>query len=334
MTSKRLLNIELLRIFSMLLIFLWHIGGHFMPYVPAEANVSNSIINYAGLFITFHVDVFVLITGYFGIRKRSNAFVKTLSLCIFYALVLNILVAINGSCFSFKEVLMPLSNSPWWFLKVYMLLVLIAPVIEKYIKNASEKDFIIILGVAFLFDVYFGFFLHLTPYYNHGYDIFNFILVYLLGCLLRRDYKLITAFKERPLLPSLTFLVCCVIRYKVQPITSLTWTDYNSPLNLLMALSVFSLFLKLRVPNKLTKPIMFLSSSAVTVYLITDYEGIRELIAIPFVQGMSATCNNTLLQILFIMVFIIISFILCCIVDKFRIEITKPINKTIIGRLS
>lgn len=327
MPTQRQLNIELLRIFSMLLIFLWHLGGHFMTYVPTEVNASSSIINYAGLFISFHVDVFVLITGYFGIRKRTGAFVKTLFLCIFYALVLNSIASLTGGYFNIKEVLMPLSCSPWWFLKVYMLLVLIAPVLEKYIKDATIRDFYVLLGTAILLDVYFGFFLHLSPYDNHGYDIFNFLLVYLLGCLLRRDDKLITAFKKRPLLPALTFLACCAIRYKVQPVTSVTWTDYNSPLNLLMALSVFCLFLKLKVSDKLTKPIMYLSSSAVAVYLITDYKGIRDLIAYPFVIGMQATSHNVLLQMLFILTFIIIGFVLCCFIDKLRIVTTKLINK-------
>lgn len=334
MATQRQLNIEVLRIFSMLLILLWHIGGHFMPFVPKEANVSNNVINYTALFITFHVDVFVLITGYFGIRKRTNAFVKTLILCVFYALALNIFVSLTGGHFNISEVIMPLSSSPWWFLKVYMLLVLIAPILETYIKEATCKDFYFLMGIAILLNVYFGFFLHLAPYNNHGYDIFNFVLVYLLGCLLRRDDKIITAFKERPLLPTITFLVCCAIRYKVQPITSITWTDYNSPLNLLMALSVFCLSFKLKVSDQLTKPIMFLSSSAVSVYLITDYKGIRELIAMPFVQGMQATRDSIFIQILFIVAFIIIGFILCCIFDKLRIAITKPINKTIISRLS
>lgn len=334
MKNERLLNIELLRIFSMLLIFLWHIGGHYMPYVPAEANVSSVFVNYSGLFITFHVDVFILITGYFGIRKRAKAFIKTLVLCVFYALVLNIIVCLNCGHFNFSEVFMPLSSSPWWFMRVYMILILIAPVLETYIENTSKKEFMILFLVALLLDVYFGFFLHLSPYDNNGYDIFNFIFVYLLGCLMRRNEKLIKLLKEQPLLPALIFFMCCIIRYKVQPITSVSWTDYNSPLNIIMAISMFCIFLKIKVSQKLTKPIIFFSSSAIGVYLITDYKGIRDFIAIPFARGMAATSDSIFIQTFFILLFIIAGFVLCCIIDKVRIRITKPINKLIDNKLS
>lgn len=94
---KRQLNIELLRIFAMLLILLWHIKGHFMPQNPTEdmAGVS-SIMQYAGVLISFHVDLFVLITGFFGIKHPQKAFMRTLSLCVFYALTLNVLQIHRG----------------------------------------------------------------------------------------------------------------------------------------------------------------------------------------------------------------------------------------------
>lgn len=90
-SSQRQLNIELLRIFSMLLICLWHVNGHFLSGVPAESNIVSGIMAYIGLFINFHVDLFVLITGYFGIRHRTNGFVKTILLSVFYALLLNVI---------------------------------------------------------------------------------------------------------------------------------------------------------------------------------------------------------------------------------------------------
>ena len=45
MKQQRLLNIELLRIFSMFLICLWHVNGHFLPLVPNETNHTAGIIN-------------------------------------------------------------------------------------------------------------------------------------------------------------------------------------------------------------------------------------------------------------------------------------------------
>lgn len=58
MKQQRLLNIELLRIFSMFLICLWHVNGHFLPLVPNETNHTTGIINNFTPYLTFHVDLF------------------------------------------------------------------------------------------------------------------------------------------------------------------------------------------------------------------------------------------------------------------------------------
>lgn len=315
---KRQLNIELLRIFAMLLILLWHIKGHFMPQNPTEdmAGVS-SIMQYAGVLISFHVDLFVLITGFFGIKHPQKAFMRTLSLCVFYALTLNVLQIHRGV--NWREILLPLSESPWWFLKVYMLLVLVSPLLEVFTKNATARQFYGILAVAGFVDVYFGFVLHLAPYHNHGYDIFNFIFLYLLGRMLQRSEKAIQGFQSRPWLIALVLLVCCAIRWKVQPFYSEIWYDYNSPLCILMAVCVFCLFKQLHIPEQLGKPIMYLSSSAISVYLITDYHGLRPTIASPLQSGLAALGGNTALQCAYIAAFMVVVYVLCCLFDKLRI---------------
>lgn len=54
---QRELNIELMRIFSMMLILLWHISGHLLPLLPNGVNHVEVPLNYINLFITFHVDL-------------------------------------------------------------------------------------------------------------------------------------------------------------------------------------------------------------------------------------------------------------------------------------
>lgn len=327
-TIKRQLNIELLRIFAMVLILLWHILIHFTPPHSLIATILYKVC----VFISFHVDVFVLITGYFGILTPKRTFSRTLLLCVFYAFGCNLVSEALGKGFSWHEVLMPLSHSPWWFLKVYLLLVLISPLLEVFVRHANSRQFYSILGIVAFVDIYFGFILHLAPYYNHGYDIFNFVLLYFLGCTLRRNNCLTLKLKTRIYIPAILFFICCVIRWKVQPYKSDIWFDYNSPLALTMAISVFCLFLQLKVPSCFTKFIKFISSSAISVYLITDHHTIRETLLRPlFQQGIKAIGENTTLQLLFIFAFIVTSFTLCCCIDKVRMLLfdvtTKGISK-------
>lgn len=331
--TKRQLNIELLRVFAMLLIFLWHVHSYYIGQVPGEVSTVTRILNVSCVFISWHVDVFVLITGYFGVRRPKRTFLRTLALCVFYALACNVASSLAGTDFSWSEVLMPMSGSPWWFLKIYLLLVLVSPLLEVFTQNATARQFYGIVAVALFVDVYFGFTLHLTPYYSHGYDIFNFVTLYLLGCTLRRNDRWIAALKTKTWLPAVIFLICCAVRWKVQPFKSEIWFDYCSPLTLIMAVCVFCLFLHLRVSDKFAKPIMFLSSSAIAVYLITDYHNLRSVLGIPFCKGMAAFENHVALQCLFILAFIIVGFVICCLFDKFRIwlfDVTEKCGRKII----
>lgn len=316
--SKRQLNIELLRVFAMLLIFLWHIQSHFVDYTTGGGKIEHYLLC-LGVFISWHVDVFVLITGYFGVRRPKRTFLRTLALCVFYALACNVVSSAWGEGFRWREVLLPMSGSPWWFLKTYLLLVLASPLLEVFTRNATPRQFYGIVAAALFVDVYFGFTLHLTPYYSHGYDIFNFVLLYLLGCTLRRNDKWIAPLKTKAWLPAVLFLVCCAVRWKVQPFKSEIWFDYCSPLALLMAVCVFCLFLQLRVSEKFAKPILFLSSSAIAVYLITDHHALRPMLAVPFTKGLAAAGDNIAMQSLFVLAFILVGFVVCCCIDKVRI---------------
>ncbi len=322
---QRKLNIELIRIFSMMLILLWHISSHLLPLLPSGVNHVGAPLNYINLFITFHVDLFVIITGYFGIHHRGRSLIKIILLCLFYACLLNIIPLLRGNGINWKDFLL-FSNSPWWFMKVYLLLLLIAPILERYMSICSHKEFYAMLAIAAFVSVYMGWFMHISPYDNHGYDIFNFILLYIIGHWLRLEDRITMKLKADYKIPLAIFLLCCVVRYKVQPISGLNWLDYSSPLNIIMAICVFCMFLKIRISQKLSRIILFFSSSAISVYLVTDYPDMRLLLARVLGQGMVAF-PTTPGQLVWILAFILICFTICSIVDKLRIYLVDALTR-------
>lgn len=321
-----------MRVFAMLLIFVWHVMGHYLPFVQTKPTTLNVILNYFCLFITFHVDLFVLITGYFGVKNPINGTVKTLSLCIYYAIFLNLLSYITQGYFSIEEVLLPISHTQWWFMRVYIILILIAPIIESYIIK-SQKHLCYLLALSFFVNIILGFLWHSENFYGHGYDISNFIFMYLIGAWLRSDGIFVRHFKKNIPLILTSIVLCCFVRYKVQPLNFVKWTDYSSPLNILMAVFIFCLFLRIRISSCWNRLIMFFSTSAISVYLITDHEAFRHAIMPCFSNLIINNNDNVALQILYVIIFIISIFIICCIFDKIRISATTPLNKYIISRI-
>lgn len=310
----------------MLLIFVWHVRGHYLPEsgLPTDTTAV-TILTYFCLFITFHVDLFVLITGYFGVRGRRKPLVKTLLLCVFYSIILNLIALFFGEQFCWEEIIMPISHSPWWFMQVYILLVLLAPVIERYVTNCTNTEFHILLAVMLFIDVYLGFLWQLPNFLGHGYDLINFVTVYLLGIWIRRQEEQTSMIIRNKWAPAAIFILCCLIRYKVQPITAFTWTDYNSPLALIMAVCLFLLCKHIRVPFSMKRPILFLSTSAIAVYLITDYPAFRTIIMPTFVKVYSEYSDNYVQQLISIMAFVSLLYTACCVFDKIRIVTMRPL---------
>ena len=120
--NKRQASFEIMRIFAMLLIFVWHIKVHYMAGEEVFHPLVVKAMNFLSSIISFHVDLFILITGYFGIRNNKRAIVKNLILCTIYLWAFNCLNYLkNGYC-DINELIFPISHGPWWFMKVYFLL--------------------------------------------------------------------------------------------------------------------------------------------------------------------------------------------------------------------
>lgn len=328
--KKRQLNIELMRIFSMTLILLWHISGKLLPLLPEGVNQIETPLNYINLFITFHVDLFVLITGYFGIHHSGASLVKSIFLCLFYACLLSAISLKEGTGINWKDFL-PFSTSPWWYMKNYLVLLLIAPILEHYMKDCTRSEFYTMLAIAAFVSVYMGWFMHVPLYDHHGYDIFNFVLLYIIGRWLKLEDRLTMKLKANIKVPIAVFLLCCAIRYKVQPIGAVDWWDYSSPLNIIMAISVFCFFQKISVHEKLGRVVLFFSSSAISVYLVTDFPELRTLLVRLLAYGMVAS-STVVGQFACVLFFMLACFIVCCVVDKLRIFLVNFIMGVLIKK--
>lgn len=130
------------------------------------------------------VDVFILISGWFSIKPKIISicnflfqifFLKCLSLIIFFALG-----KVHFSKDTFTELLM-LKPDQGWFIKAYLLLYIVSPVLNKFSENTRPKIFSNVLIAYWVFLFLFGWITESTAYINNGYSIVSFIGLYLLG---------------------------------------------------------------------------------------------------------------------------------------------------------
>lgn len=143
-------NIELLRIFSMLMIVAHHyvVNSGVIPLIDLHTHLN--FIDYFLLLFGWAgktgINCFVIITGYFMCTSdiKKNKFIRLIAEVYFYKIIIWCLFLISGyESFTFKsflKMLFPFSTIADNFTGCYLLFYLIIPYLNKLIHTLTEKE--------------------------------------------------------------------------------------------------------------------------------------------------------------------------------------------------
>lgn len=223
------------------------------------------------------VDIFVLISGFFGIKWKVKGIYNLLFQCLFYSFaVYGISVQLGFIPFdkiSFLKCFGCFFMS-WGFITDYIVLYLISPLLNSFSERASKKELLLFIFVLFVAENTICF----TTL------ILNFVLMYLIGRFVQKsDLVKVSDRKPWPL-----YLLCTIITslltyglYKFTPInTASTMTlfplgfAYSSPLIILQAVFLFLCFARMKFTSKL---INWCASSCLAVFLIHMHPAIKQI---------------------------------------------------------
>lgn len=156
-------NIEILRIIAMFMIVLNHLMVH--GVLPGKVDSSLfSVHQVLGGILTFGgklgVTVFIMITGYFTI-KRNSVNIKSLymlwSQVFTYSVVFFLLFAFYaGANHDFIHVassFLPFIFNQYWFFTDYLIIMILSPVINAGLNNISQRQYALML--VFMFTIWF-----------------------------------------------------------------------------------------------------------------------------------------------------------------------------------
>lgn len=136
--NRRQSNIELLRCFAMLCIIVYHLCLFALGGVPTGTKL------YQALQIPLHIGVplFVLISGYFGIRFSLKGLMRLCSKGYFYFVPLAVIPMLVYNTGGVKDVLKSIfifGFDAQWYLNTYLYLFLFSPIINRYLENISKS---------------------------------------------------------------------------------------------------------------------------------------------------------------------------------------------------
>lgn len=333
--SKRLLNVELLRILSMFFIVCNHFLGHGLCLQDYDMTDSNRFILWFLRGICYMgTNLFILISAYFQCRShfKSKSILLLIAQVLFYSIVLYIISLLCGltqfSYSSLISVVLPILSSSYWFVTCYVGLYLLAPFLNKLIASMSRRQLLSLLLVLFIFfsvvpTIFFN-----STWLNWGGSsgIVWFIFLYFVAGYIRyyvdvesiSTKKLLSVLIIFLLLPLLTKIIIANIslHFTGRVIGSSLFFVKNSIILFPMSVFFFLAFMKIKVSGRFAERfIEFIASSMFAVYLISENMFLRESLWTYCQQIVENTPSMIPLYVIAIPVAIMV---VCILIDQIR----------------
>ena len=280
---------ELLRICAMLVIVFYHLLSYYLYLIPHDTSLDSVL---EAFLPTVHVGVilFVLISGYYTIKPSVSGLFKFLFIVFVYFVPLKFIQCIHGHSNPLNAFLF-ITNTPYWFIRTYLYLYLISPLLNKFLEQSNRKSQNMILLVLAIIAVYFGT-MQGDESLSDGKNLINFSFLYFLGNVIR-EYKeqwikVPQFYLWLAWLALNATIVCLLLCFaKETSMGSLVWRwpfPYCSPLLIVNASILFVLFSKWSISSK---AINFMASSMFAVYLIHVQPTVHNHVIMPILQRFS-----------------------------------------------
>lgn len=280
-------NFELLRIISMFMIVLLHMGTHGLS---SYVNIPTFLAGKNGYLYDFirslsivAVNLYILISGYF---LSKSAFKLKKSLYIFgetgfFSALLYIICSWLGythfTSGSFFHFFFSVFLGDYWFVTVYFVLYCLSPYLNKLIDNLNKPEHLKLLLLLFLLTSVWQFFYPIINFgVVDGYGLISFLFLYILAAYIRKYHFILRDFnKNIYFILYLVLAVCNIfLVYKFSDRADMLF-GYNSPVVLLMSYFLFQYFHHIKIKSKV---INFVSKYVFGIYLIHEQPIVSQIL--------------------------------------------------------
>ena len=356
-TKKRNANIELLRIISMLMVFVLHgldKGGALNSMFPDGSPVAVSAWVLESLSITA-VNIYMMISGYFLVKSsfKTGRILELIFQVLFYSIgmvfLLDALHICDISAMSRYEwiiVLFPFHMGEYWFATSYILMYMFFPIIAPALCRMKKSQLLTIIFILLLYQSVFKSVMPISfENDDKGYSVIWFLTVFLIGAYLRLFG---TTFLDKAWKGFLLYIISALLIFAengyLQYRYSMTQSfeliqgvsyHYNHILVVTEALGMFIMFINAReIKGWISKLILFISPMAFGAYLMHDQRMLRftwpELVGIT-----NAISDAWYIFVLKTLAAVVVFFLICIVFDYIRRLIFTAVGricrKTVIG---
>ena len=183
---ERQSNMELLRLVAMMMILVMHMDYGAFGLPTAESVEQAPMTTFGRIFVEHlclvAVNVYVLISGWFGIRPKMKSFVRLMLQVATYSIIITgAFLLLGKTTFKIGYVTdMLIIGKQYWFVVSYLLLYLVSPILNTFVEHSSKREFqwmlLVFFGFQFVYSWIFG-----LEEFAGGYSALSFMGLYLLA---------------------------------------------------------------------------------------------------------------------------------------------------------
>ena len=323
---QRQSNMELFRCLAMLLVVGVHANfATLQPPTQLEAQTAPlASLTRFGIetICAGAVNMFVLLSGWFGIHVKVKSLGKLLFQTFFCTIGLYIVFAACGKTpWNISGLYSAcLFGYAYWFVKAYLGLYLLSPFINSFLRQATRGQTELFLIGYFVFQLLYGWLDGGSANFNYGYSTLSFVFLYVLAHYVRRYH-----FDHLCRLPRLTFPAAFLIIVLLQ--SALAWQmrlhglrgmlhlyDYTSPTLIFTALCLLLTFARMHFQSR---AVNYVAASSFSVYLLHMTPGMTMDYYVSAIHYLWQNLNG-LLCLLALSGLAVLMFLLCTLADQLR----------------
>ncbi len=284
----------------MLMILMLHYNGSTgaLLQLGLPATGVNIFANTIEAFAISGINTYILISGFFLSKSsvRVSRILKLICQVYFYTFLVSIAMMLvgsssihqNNSLYKIVQYLFPVSSEHYWFVTAYVIMYVLAPVMNAAMEKLTRKQAkIVILGMLTWFCFIKSFVPVLFPTDKFGYDYGWFICLYLIAAYIRRyDVRLFYDAKRSLLVYLISSLIIATWSISMYYI-NYNWGglahfqevpfNYNFLFTLTASLGLFSFFRYYRMrESRAADVVRIVGPLTFGVYLLHMHVEIRE----------------------------------------------------------
>lgn len=271
-------NIELLRIVAMFLVLVDHSGYMSINPPTVDEVYSEPLLSFGRYcsqsFSSICVNVFVLISGWFGIKTRLSRIAEFLFQCYFICFVAYFVLLGVG-------ITNPMSLSDWvnflvlgdlWFVMAFLVLYLMSPMMNMFIESLTQRQFLYFLFAFLTIQFLHGFVIQ-VGWFDKGMSPLTLMSLYMIGRYMRLYPNRLTTMNRW--VDMLIYIVVSSIGAVLTFMGARHGTEgyrffsYASPTIIIASVYFFLFFTKISFRSRLVN---WIAASAFAVYVL-DCEG-------------------------------------------------------------